>query len=93
MKYKNSDNIEINGDLKNGDVICGNGSINIHTLYQCNESISFNDMDRDVKNGDMSGRNCFMISQTLSEAKNLRYLDSTKKRDGNDPNVHITKYT
>ena len=40
----------------------------------------------------MSGRHCFINSHTLSEEKNPNPIDSTKKRDGNIPNVSEMKY-
>ena len=33
INSKNSDDSEINGYFKKGDVVCGNGFINIHTIY------------------------------------------------------------
>ena len=56
---KNIDDSDMNGDLKNSDASCGNGSINSQNLSQCNESSSFNITDGDVENGDASGGNCF----------------------------------
>ena len=47
MISKNGDDSEMNRDLKDGGVSCVNGSINSHTLYQCNDSSRFNDMDGD----------------------------------------------
>ena len=87
INSNNSDDIEINGDFNNGDVIYGNGFINSHTLSQRNKSISFNDMDTDVKNVDVSGAHCFMNSHTLAEAKNASCIYSTKKGYENVPNV------
>ena len=45
ISLNNSDNIEMNEDLKNGDVIPRIGLINSHTLSQFNKSSYFNDMD------------------------------------------------
>ena len=45
----------MSGYLNNGDVSCVNGSINSHTILQCNGSSSFNDMDENIENGDLSG--------------------------------------
>ena len=81
LNYNNSDDIEINGDLKNGDVSCGIGLIKIHALSQCNVSSYFNEMDGDVENGDMSGEHCFMASHTPSEASNLSSRHYIKKKD------------
>ena len=61
-------------DLNNDDVSCGNGFINWQTLYQCNDSISFNDMVRDVKNGCVSGGHSSMDSQTLYQNNVLKPL-------------------
>ena len=55
----NSDDSEMNGDLNNGDVNCGNGFINNHTIYQCNESSFFNDTNTVFENDDTSSVHCF----------------------------------
>ena len=78
INYKNIDDIGINGDLKNGDVICGNGFINRQTLSKCNESSYFNEMDVDVENGYASVGNCFMNIHTISEANSPSSIDSKK---------------
>ena len=70
-----------------------NGFINSHALSQYNESSSFNDMDRDVENVDVSGGHCFMNSNTLYEANKLCSLCYIKKRDGNVLNVSGMKDT
>ena len=87
INYNISGGIEMNGDLNNGDVSCGNGFINSHILSQCNESISFNDVCGDVENGDMSGRKLFINIHALYEANRLSSSDSTKKRGVNVLNV------
>ena len=43
-------------------------------------------MEWGVENGDVSGGH-FMNIHTISEKKNQNRIDSTKKRDGNVPNV------
>ena len=53
-------------DLNHCDVICGNGFINIHTLYQFNESSLFNDTDGDFENGGVSGRHGAIKRHSLS---------------------------
>ena len=77
----------MNGDLNNGDVSYGSVFINSHTLSQCNEWIPFNGMGEYVENCDVSGRNFLMNSHNLYKAKKPSYLDYTKKKDGNVPNV------
>ena len=37
INYNDSDDSDVNGYLKNGNVSCWNGFINIHTIYQFNE--------------------------------------------------------
>ena len=44
-------------------------------------------MNRYVENGDVSSGYCFIKGYTLSEANKVSSLGSTKKRDGNVPNV------
>ena len=41
-------------DYNNGNVSCVNVVINCHTLSRCDGSSSFNDMDGDVENGDVT---------------------------------------
>ena len=50
-------------------------------------------MNWGFKNGDTSGGNCFMNSQTLSKANHTISIDSTKKRDVKFPNVSKMEYT
>ena len=69
----------MNGDLNNGGVSCRNVFIKRHFLSQCNESSSFNGMDRDVENGYGSGGHCFMNNHTLYEEKKNSYIYSLKK--------------
>ena len=64
------------------------GLINRHTIYQCNELSQFNDMDWGFENGDVIGGHCFMNSHTISESNNHNYIDTTKKMDGNVPNIY-----
>ena len=40
-----------------------------------------NDMNRDVKNGDVSGGNCFTNSHTLFLRKNYNSVDSSNNSD------------
>ena len=61
--------------------------INIHSLYQCNKSIPFSNMDGGVENGDVSGGHFFMNSHTIYEANNPRSIYSTNKRDGKFPSI------
>ena len=75
INYNSYEDIEMNEDLSNGDVSCGNYFIKIHNIYQFNESSYFNDMDGDIENGNVSGGNCFMNSHTISEANNFISLD------------------
>ena len=68
----------IDGYLKIGDVSGGNGSINIHTIYQQNGLRSLiisknsddSDMNGDLNNGDASCGNGFINSQILSHVRN-----------------------
>ena len=46
-------------------------------------------MNWGFKNGDTSGGNCFMNSQTLSKANHTISIDSTKKRDGNGKGMEM----
>ena len=57
-----------------GDVSCGGGFINRHILYQCNDSILFKDMDRDVENGDVSGVHYSMKSHYIYQNNVLKPL-------------------
>ena len=41
-------------DSNNDDVSSGYGFINSHTVYQCDDSSTFKDMDGDVENCDVS---------------------------------------
>ena len=50
-------------------------------------------MNWGVKNVDVSGSNCYMNSHTLSEANSHNYIDYTKKRDLNAPNLSTMKNT
>ena len=63
INLNNSDNIDMNADLKNGDV---SGLIKSHTLSQFNESIYYNNIYWGVENGDNIGGHCFMNSHTIS---------------------------
>ena len=77
---KNIDDIDTHDDLNNGDVSRGIGLLKSHTLPQFNESSYFNDMDWDVENLDVMGRNCFIDIRTLSKAKNKNSVDFTNKK-------------
>ena len=55
INSKNSDDSDTNGYFNNGDVSFGNSFMNSHSISQCNKSSSFNDMDGDVEDGDVSG--------------------------------------
>ena len=57
INSNNSDDIKMNTSLKNGDVCCGIGLLNICTISQYNESVYFHDMYGDVENSDVSGGN------------------------------------
>ena len=46
-----------------------------------------NDMNRDVKNGDVSGGNCYMNTHTISEAREQNFIDSTNRSDEITPNI------
>ena len=48
INSNNSDDIEMNVDLKNGCVSRGIGLLNSHTLYQFNESSYFSELEWDV---------------------------------------------
>ena len=52
-------------DSNNGDVISGSGFINIHMLSQFTDSITFIDMNGDVKNGDFNSRSGSMNIHTV----------------------------
>ena len=80
-------------DLQNVDVSHGIVLINICTIYQFNESSNLNDTNWGIENGDVSGGNCFMNRQTLSETKNQNSIYSTKKRDENFSNVYEIENT
>ena len=71
----------MNSYLKNGNVSFGNVLIIIHNISQCNESISFNGMDKNVENDDVSVGHCFMKSHTLNKAKNSSYIYNKIQRD------------
>ena len=78
----NSDDIDINGYLKNDDESCIIGLINRHNnsnvINQANLMICIRVLKMMI---------LVMNSRTLYEAKNQNAVDSTKKRDGNFPNA------
>ena len=88
INWNKSDDIEINANLKNGDMNGVIGLIKSHTLPQFNEPSYFNEIYQDVENGDMSSGHYFMNSHTLFEANNHNAISSTKKGDENTPNVY-----
>ena len=56
-------------DYNNGDVSSGYGSLNSHTLPQCEYSSTFKKIDEDVEkgDGDVSIGNVFFNSHTISQ--------------------------
>ena len=65
INYNNSDDIEMNGDLKNGDVSCVISLINSHAISQCNESSYFREMKGNGENCYVSGRHGSMKINTI----------------------------
>ena len=61
-------------DFNNCDVSCGNGFINIHTIYQCNDPNKFHDMGGGVLIGDMGDGRCSMNNHTLYQKNGLKPL-------------------
>ena len=57
--------------LKNCVVSCGNVVINRQYIYQCNESISFNDVYGYIENGDVSGGYDCMNIHTIYQQNGL----------------------
>ena len=76
-------------DLKNGDVSCWNGFINIHTLSQCNESSYFNDVDGDVKNDVVSGGHGSMNRNNISQNNGLSLLINNNNSEDIDMNGNL----
>ena len=93
MNYNDSYDNDMNYILKNGDVIRGYGSINRDNLSQFIESSNLNDMNRGVETFDVSCGHWYMNSNTIYEAKNPNFMDSTKKRNENAPNLSTMKNT
>ena len=60
--------------------------ITIHTFNQCNESHNFNEMDGDVENCDVSGRNGSMNIQALYQHNGLKKLINSNNGDDIDIN-------
>ena len=86
MNYNDRDDMDMNDNLKDGDVSSGIGLINSHTIPQCNKYFNLNGMNWGFKNGDVSGGHYYMNNHTVPEAKNKKSIDSTKKSDENTPN-------
>ena len=91
MNYNDSYDNDMNYILKNGDVIRGYGSINRDNLSQFIESSNLNDINRGVETFDVRCGHCYMNSNTIYEAKNPNFMDSTKKRNENVPNLSTIK--
>ena len=70
-----------------GDFSRRNGLIKSHTIFQFNELSYLNKMNQGGENCDVSGIHCQMNIHTVLEAKDHNSVDSTKKRDGNSPNI------
>ena len=67
--------------------------INSVTLSQFNKSSKYNDINWGVEKGDVSCVNFYMNSDTLSEANNHNFIDTTNKRNKNVTNVSEMKNT
>ena len=67
MNYIDSNNMDINVTLQNGDVISGIGLLNRHTPHKDNDSSNFNDMNMGAKRFHVNGGYCYMNSSTGSE--------------------------
>ena len=60
----------MNANRQNGDISSGIGLLDTHTITQDNESINFNEMNKNVENGDINGDYCYMNISAGSESKN-----------------------
>ena len=87
MNYNDRIYSEMYANLQNCDVSSGISLTNRHNIYQFNESSNFNDKDWGIKNGDVSGGNCYTNSHTFSLRKNHNSVDSSNNRDENSPNL------
>ena len=67
--------MDMNDNLKNGDVSGGIGLLNSNTSPQFKKPSKSNQMNWGIKNGDGSGGNCYINIHTVSKAKNQNYID------------------
>ena len=73
----------------NGDVNSGYFFINSHTLYQCEDTSTFKDINGDVEKGDFSSGYGYMSSQTDFKHNGLKPLMNYNDRNDTYMNAHL----
>ena len=63
--------------------------INNHTIFQCDYSCKFKDMDGDVENGDGSSGYGYITIHTVYQQKGLKLLMNYNDRDDIEMNNNL----